>query len=68
MKIMSSKVCSFLILHRRLLTLIAGFGNQTFNEYFDYFFWIPLIMPHIGALIGAVTYYFMIEHHHPEKE
>jgi len=52
----------------RLLTLIAGFGNQTFNEYFDYFFWIPLIMPHIGALIGAVTYYFMIEHHHPDKE
>ena len=68
MNTVSSNTCSFLILLRRLLTLIAGFGNQTFNEYFDYFFWIPLIMPHIGALIGAVTYYFMIEHHHPDKE
>lgn len=61
-------IISLIFIHRRLLTLIAGFGNETFNDYFDYFFWIPLIMPHIGALIGAVTYYFMIEHHHPDND
>jgi len=51
----------------RLFTLIAGFGEETFSTA-DYFFWIPWIMPHIGAVIGALTYYFMIEHHHPDND
>ena len=46
---------------------MAGFGLETFNSA-DYFFWIPWIMPHIGAVIGALTYYFMIEHHHPDDD
>ena len=49
----------------RLLTLIAGFGKQTFSNG-DYFFWIPWIVPHFGALIGAFTYFFLIEYHHPK--
>ena len=51
----------------RLFTLIAGFGEETFSAA-DYFFWIPWIMPHIGGVIGALTYYFMIEHHHPDDD
>ena len=53
--------------YSRLLTLIAGFGQETFSTG-DYFFWIPWIVPHIGAVIGALTYYFMIEHHHPDDD
>ncbi len=49
----------------RLLTLIAGFGSEVFTTA-DYFFWIPWLMPHVGGLLGAVLYYFMVEHHHPE--
>merc|ERR1712018_571420 len=51
----------------RLFTLIAGFGKETFSAG-DYFFWIPWIIPHIGAVIGALTYYFMVEHHHPDDD
>ena len=51
----------------RLFTLIAGFGEETFSSG-DYFFWIPWIIPHIGAVIGALTYYFMVEHHHPDDD
>ena len=40
--------------YSRLLTLIAGFGQETFSTG-DYFFWIPWIVPHIGAVIGAAV-------------
>ena len=49
----------------RLLTLVAGFGSEVFSHA-NYFFWIPWLVPHVGALIGAFTYYFMVEYHHPE--
>eukprot|EP00095_Tigriopus_kingsejongensis_P000695 maker-scaffold58_size443543-snap-gene-2.10 protein:Tk00695 transcript:maker-scaffold58_size443543-snap-gene-2.10-mRNA-1 annotation:"Aquaporin-3" len=51
----------------RLLTLIAGYGTEVFSA-FDYFFWIPLIMPHIGGVIGAGLYYLCVEMHHDTSE
>ena len=32
----------------------------------DYWFWIPLLMPHLGGLLGAVTYTAMVSAHHPQ--
>lgn len=47
----------------RLLTLIAGFGSESFTSGGS-FFWIPWVMPHIGGVLGALLYYFTIEMHH----
>jgi glycerol uptake facilitator-like aquaporin len=46
---------------------MAGFGSETFTEP-NYFFWIPWIMPHIGGVLGALVYYFMVEHHHDDGD
>merc|ERR1712223_2337891 len=43
--------------------LNAGWKKETFSAN-DYFFWIPWIVPHFGAIFGAVLYYIMVEHHH----
>ena len=53
---------------RRLLTLIAGWS---FNETFvagDYFFWIPLLFPHVGGLVGAAIYYCLVEGIHHKRD
>ena len=51
---------------RRLVTYIAGMGVEVWNAG-DNFFWIPLVMPHIGAVLGAVVYYIGIEFLHKDK-
>jgi glycerol uptake facilitator-like aquaporin len=51
--ITSVPVCS------RLLTLIAGWSlEDTFvtEDGVPYFFWIPLILPHVGGVVGALIY------------
>lgn len=51
----------------RIVTLIA-FGAESTFESFDYFFWIPWILPHVGALVGSAVYYFFIEAYHLKDE
>jgi len=42
------------------------FGAETFSSPKGmYYFWVPIIGPHIGAVLGALIYIFMIEMHHP---
>lgn len=50
----------------RLLTLLAGWTEpfQAANSWF----WIPWLLPHIGGLIGALVYQFMVALHHPDVE
>jgi len=43
------------------------FGAKTFTNG-DYYFWIPIVGPHIGAVLGALIYIFMIEMHHPPTQ
>ena len=51
---------------RRLLTLMAGWdSSKTFGATNNYFFWIPWLLPHIGGVLGALLYQFMIAIHHP---
>ena len=74
----------------RLLTFIAGWGNQVFRYNILFFFcnipshlhpfwsfsyknftwfWIPIVGPHIGAILGVFVYRICIEAHWPvEKE
>lgn len=39
----------------RLMLLMCGWGSAAFTGG-DYFFWIPIIGPYLGAIIGAVLY------------
>eukprot|EP00088_Acartia_fossae_P070195 TRINITY_DN9333_c0_g1_i2.p1 TRINITY_DN9333_c0_g1~~TRINITY_DN9333_c0_g1_i2.p1 ORF type:complete len:278 (-),score=67.89 TRINITY_DN9333_c0_g1_i2:332-1165(-) len=50
----------------RLMTLMGGWGNDTFKMK-DYWFWIPTFMPFIGGPLGGLIYYLGVEAHHPEK-
>ena len=52
---------------RRLFTAMAGWKAGPFAA-FDYFFWIPWLVPHFGGIVGAVIYELMVELHHPEPE
>ncbi|XP_076826938.1 aquaporin-10-like [Brachyhypopomus gauderio] len=48
-----------------LFTLTAGWGTEVFTC-FDYFFWVPLVAPMIGGLIGCFLYVVFIQWHLPD--
>ncbi|OQV21573.1 Aquaporin-10 [Hypsibius exemplaris] len=52
----------------RIFTAMAGWGAYPFNVRNFNWFWIPVVGPHIGALIGAVVYKFFIGNHWPSYE
>lgn len=44
----------------RLFSLTAGWGTEVFTCY-NYWFWVPLVAPLIGAVVGTLTYLVFIE-------
>ena len=46
---------------RRLFTLMAGWGTETFTAG-NYFFWIPMIVPYFGGILGGAVYTLMVRH------
>eukprot|EP00090_Calanus_glacialis_P006891 TRINITY_DN15388_c0_g1_i1.p1 TRINITY_DN15388_c0_g1~~TRINITY_DN15388_c0_g1_i1.p1 ORF type:complete len:273 (+),score=84.77 TRINITY_DN15388_c0_g1_i1:71-889(+) len=50
----------------RLLTSMAGW-KQPFKAAQSWF-WIPWLLPHVGGVVGALIYQFMIDIHHPLEE
>ena len=46
----------------RIFSYIAGW-REPFTASGTWF-WIPLVLPHIGAVLGALIYHFMIAIHH----
>nr|AIA98697.1 aquaporin 2 [Opisthorchis viverrini] len=46
----------------RLMLLMCGWGTSAFRDK-DYFFWIPIVGPYVGAVIGAVLYELTIGIH-----
>ncbi|CAG0915374.1 unnamed protein product [Notodromas monacha] len=48
----------------RLFAVMAGWGTGLFH-YYDYYFWIPVVVPHIGCLLGALLYELYIGFHFP---
>lgn len=51
----------------RLFTAIAGWGTKVFTVY-NYWFWIPLFMPHVGAICGALLYQTFVGIHAEPRE
>lgn len=50
----------------RAFTAVAGWGAETFSH--RHYWWIGLIGPHLGAIVGAWLYYLSIELHFPEDK
>ena len=48
----------------RLIALIL-FGSEAFSGV-SYFFWIPLVAPLLGGVVGALTYLLLVSAHWPE--
>ncbi|XP_051983926.1 aquaporin-9-like [Xyrauchen texanus] len=51
----------------RLFTAIAGWGKDVFSAGHGWW-WIPVVGPMVGGVVGAAIYFLMIELHHPEPE
>uniref|UniRef100_A0A8C1SEN0 Aquaporin 10a n=1 Tax=Cyprinus carpio TaxID=7962 RepID=A0A8C1SEN0_CYPCA len=51
----------------RLFIFTAGWGTEVFTCY-DYFFWIPLVAPMVGGVLGSIIYLVFIQWHLPEPE
>ncbi|EFX88760.1 hypothetical protein DAPPUDRAFT_311099 [Daphnia pulex] len=49
----------------RILTYFAGWGIQVFRDWT--WFWIPVVIPHIGVVIGYLIYFILIEAHWPTQ-
>nr|CAD7429828.1 unnamed protein product [Timema monikensis] len=50
----------------RLFLLMAGWGKQAFI--YRQYWWVGIVGPHIGAILGAFTYVFFIEAQLPKRE
>ncbi|XP_059195761.1 uncharacterized protein LOC131976653 [Centropristis striata] len=51
----------------RLFTLTAGWGTEVFTCY-NYWFWVPLVAPLIGGVIGTFIYLIFIHWHLPDPD
>ncbi|XP_077430765.1 aquaporin-10a [Vanacampus margaritifer] len=51
----------------RLLTLTVGWGLEVFTCY-NYWFWVPLVAPLVGGVLGTLLYLSFIHWHLPESD
>uniref|UniRef100_A0A914D1B4 Aquaporin n=1 Tax=Acrobeloides nanus TaxID=290746 RepID=A0A914D1B4_9BILA len=49
----------------RLFTIVVGYGTEVFS-YKQFYFWIPLIAPYIGAILGCIVYKLFVGLHGDE--
>lgn len=48
----------------RLFTAIAGWGGGVFTAASSWW-WVPVVAPCVGAVLGAMTYDLLVTRHHP---
>ncbi len=51
----------------RLFSFLAGYGSEVFSAY-DYWMFMPILGPHLGAVIGSLGYDLMVGFHWPLEE
>ncbi len=52
----------------RLASFITGYGGAWRDQYGDLYFWVPIVGPLIGGLLGAGLYRFLIAPFLPSQE
>ncbi|XP_013774154.1 aquaporin-9-like [Limulus polyphemus] len=52
----------------RAFTAVAGWGAEPFSHRNYNYFWVGVIGPHLGAIIGGWMYYLGVELHWPDEE
>jgi glycerol uptake facilitator-like aquaporin len=50
----------------RLFTSLAGWGGEVFRAG-DGWWWVPIVAPCLGALLGGFAYDRLITRHHPPE-
>jgi MIP family channel proteins len=48
----------------RLFTFVAGWGGGVFTAA-QQWWWVPVVAPCVGAVVGALTYDLLVSRHHP---
>ncbi|XP_031413473.1 LOW QUALITY PROTEIN: aquaporin-10 [Meleagris gallopavo] len=51
----------------RLFTLAAGWGTEVFSRG-SAWWWVPVVAPLVGAVLGTGLYQLFVAFHHPEEE
>lgn len=51
----------------RLFTLLAGYGPKVFSDHAHYF-WVPILGPPIGGVMGAGSYFFIVQLQHGDDD
>lgn len=52
----------------RLFTAMAGWGSEPFSFNGYSYFWVPVLCPHIGAILGTLIYDVCVGFHWPDQE
>jgi glycerol uptake facilitator-like aquaporin len=47
-----------------LFTAVAGWGSEVFSAGGGWW-WVPIVAPGIGAVVGALAYDALVARHHP---
>ena len=50
----------------RLFTFLAGWGKPVFTAN-DHWWWVPIVGPCVGGLLGGYAYRLLISRHHPPE-
>ena len=51
----------------RLFTAVAGWGSEVFRAG-HHWWWVPIVGPCVGAVLGGAVYDVLITRHHPREE
>jgi MIP family channel proteins len=51
----------------RLFTAVAGWGSEVFRAG-NHWWWIPIVGPCVGGVLGGAVYDLFITRHHPKEE
>jgi glycerol uptake facilitator protein len=52
----------------RLASWVTGYGNAMSDQHGDLYFWLPIVAPIVGGLVGGAAFKFLVEQFLPEEE